>query len=47
MFQTKGTQEILQLNAICDPRLNPACKEKHALKEILRSNDKTEIWKSD
>lgn len=45
MFQTKGTKEILQLNAIYDPRLNPGCKEKHGLKDI-RSNDKTETWKS-
>lgn len=45
MFQTKGTKEILQLNAIYDPTLNPGCKEKHGLKDI-RSNDKTETWKS-
>lgn len=47
MFQTKGTQKILQLHTIYDPRLNPGCKEKHALEDLLRPNDKTEIWKSD
>lgn len=33
MFQTKGTKQILQLNAIYDPRLDPGPKKKHAIKE--------------
>lgn len=47
MFQTKGTKETSQLNTIYDPRLDPGPKGKHAIKDIIRSNDKTETSKSD
>lgn len=47
MSPTKGTKEILQSNAIYDPSLDPGPKGKHAGKDIIRSNDETEIWKFD
>ena len=47
MFQTTGTKETSQLNTIYDPRLDPGPNGKHAIKDIIRSNDKTETFKFD
>lgn len=42
------TAQIPEFNGLwIDPRLNAGPKEKHAIKDIIRSNDKTEIWKFD